>query len=70
MNNEQNRMQEFLNSDEYKAWQKSLFDFIYLEMEDDEKEKLIIDLENKLLFASIKLNSYYSKEKCYINFPK
>lgn len=63
MINNPNRMEGFLNSDEYKAWQKSLFDTLYLKMDEEEKDKLRIEFENNLLFVSIKLGSYYPKKR-------
>lgn len=60
MNNKKNRMQEFLNSNEFKTYQKSLFEFIYLEMDDNKREKLRTELKDNLLSACFKLNSYYT----------
>lgn len=69
MINNENRIEEFLSSNEFKAWQKSFVDFLdYFQdildkkIDNDQKEKLRRDLVNNHLFASIRLGSAYSKE--------
>ncbi len=54
------RMDEFLKSEEYLAWQKSFWEiFFNNEPIDDE---LVREFENNRLFTSIKLGSYYYKK--------
>ncbi|WP_414468328.1 hypothetical protein [Methanobacterium sp. ACI-7] len=59
------KIEEYLNSKEYKAWQYSFWK-LYFENEPidiDQEEELIREFENNLLFASIKLGSYYPKDE-------
>lgn len=62
-----NRMEDFLNSDEFKSWQ-NLFWKIYFEKRDesfdmDELEELLRDFETQHLITSIRLSSAYPKER-------
>ncbi|MGB9937399.1 MAG: hypothetical protein ACPK7O_06735 [Methanobacterium sp.] len=64
-----NRIEEFLKSPEYIAWQESFWKLFFNDELVD--EELIREFENNHLFSSIKLGSYYFKEKVsYKNLKK